>query len=288
MAKKKNGNGDLVYKIVTERILAKLEEGTVPWHKPWKVTGTVTRRWNGKEYRGINSFLLAAKEAGGHILKGEKGELVVFWKVNDYKKKNEKTGEDEHRKSFILRYYRVFSLEQTSLTEEQWPKWLVETRTLEKSNGVKPIKKAEKVWKEFKGKPSFSHGGDRAFYRPSDDSMKLPKFEKFDDAEMYHSVKFHEMVHSTGAVVRCGRFDPDVHLAPFGSEDYSKEELIAEMGAAFLMAEAGIECEKALENSASYIDTWRKRINDDSKLVVQAAAAAQKAVDHILGRKFEE
>lgn len=304
---KRNGKvveKDLVYRIITERILAKLEEGVVPWRKPWNVTGTANKRWSGKEYRGVNTFLAVmsgkegpwltfkmVRDAGGHVLKGEKSEKVVFWKMNKWKKKDD-SGEETERKSFILRYYSVFSLEQTSLANEpdKWPKWLVEEKAKAKSkgNGKKPIKAAEKIWKGYESRPELKHGGNRAFYRPSDDFIQLPVTKNFHSIEEYHSVKFHEMIHSTGHTGRLERFPRDAILPSFGSEDYSKEELVAEMGAAFLMAEAGIEFEAALDNSASYIKSWMGKLEDDPKLVVRAASRAQRAVDHILDRKFDK
>lgn len=300
--KEKVVDKNLVYRIITERILAKLDEGVIPWRKPWNISGTANKRWSGKEYRGVNTFLAVmsgregpwltfkmVRDAGGRVLKGEKSEKVVFWKVKTWTEK--KDGEEKEQRRFILRYYNVFSLEQTSLYKEpdKWPKWLKEEKAKTgKGNGKKPIKKAEKIWKEYENRPELKHGGNRAFYRPSDDFIQLPVTKNFHSVEEYHSVKFHEMIHSTGHSGRLERFPRDAILPPFGSEDYSKEELVAEMGAAFLMAEAGIEFEAALDNSAAYIKSWMGKLEDDPKLVVRAASRAQRAVDHILGRKFNK
>ena len=291
--------GKSVYEIVTEQILDKLEKGTIPWHKPWKTSGLSIKSWkNGREYRGINVFLLATSgksgpwltikminEAGGRIKKGEKSQLVIFWKTGTYTKEND-DGEKESKKSFMLRYYRVWSLEQTTVPESAHPKWLREAK--ESTIEMEPIDACEFIVDNYKEKPPIEHGGDRAYYSPIQDEIRMPEGDVFDSGEEYYSTLFHELIHSTGHSSRINRFENEKKLNPFGSEDYSKEELIAEMGASFLRAHASIESDKVQNNSAAYIASWLKNLKDNPKMVVCAASAAQSACDWVLGKRYKE
>ena len=297
--KKKSKSKFDVYQIVTDQILEKLKAGTVPWHKPWKANNQISCSYDGHEYRGINAFLalISGKEGpwitmkkanslGGKIRKGEKSQIVVFWKWVETKET--KNGKEEKKRFPFLRYYRVWSLEQTENVPE--PKWLTKQKAEadEKKDTVDPIAEGERLWNEYEGKPELQDGNGRAYYNILKDFIGMPERDSFDGSEEYYSTLFHEAVHSTGHAAKLGRFPAELSaLAPFGTEDYSKEELIAEMGAAFLMAEAGIEHERTLNNSVAYLKNWMSKLKSDPKLVVCAAASAQKAVDRVLGRKFE-
>jgi len=286
-----------IYQEITDRILKLLDRGTVPWHNP-------IRRGNGdgwpknldskKHYRGINVFLLAmtawekgfesdywttfrqATNLGGKIRKGEKASLVTFWKLYDTKDK--KTGEDLTLP--VLRHYNVFNAEQCEGIEA--PDAPEENPELP---SFTPIEQAEAIIRNYQDAPVISHGGSRACYRPSLDAILIPEPSRFENVESYFGTLFHEAAHSTGISKRLDRGLDDESPAPFGSPDYSKEELIAEMGAAFLNAAAGIS-PSTIEQSAAYIDNWRKMLKGDKRLVVTAAGAAQKAADWILGSDF--
>ena len=177
----------------------------------------------------------------------------------------------------LLRYYRVWNVEQTEGIEAPKAKVI----------DFEPIEAAEQILQEMPKRPEIVHRDPgKAWYDPWGDRVNLPRPETFEGAEEFYACAYHELCHATGHKSRLDR-PTLVQLARFGGHAYCKEELIAEMGAAFLCAVAGIE-QATLENSAAYIDGWRRVISDDPKLVVTAAAQAQKAADFILGREFEE
>lgn len=283
-----------VYEIITERILAELEKGTAPWHKPWKsVDGEEPANLSSHAaYRGINRFLLAqahydrplfvtynqAAQLGGTVKKGEHGFPVIFWKRNTYTK-TQADGSETEENGFVLRYYTVFNIAQTEGLE----KWIPAKPTNILTEFERHVK-ADAIVNGYKSAPGIRHQlGNRAYYVPSQDVIVMPEAGQFASQAEYYSTLFHELTHSTGHETRLKR--PTLtEMVHFGDTNYSKEELVAEMGAAFLCGESGIENEAALKNSASYIDGWRKRIKQDSNLVIQAAAQAQKAADWILQR----
>ncbi len=287
-----------IYEEVTNQILELLEQGTVPWRNPIAKSGGggwPINLQSKKHYRGINVFLLAAvgwakgygsdywltfkqaTEQGGQVRKGEKSSLVVFWK--QYTTEDRETG-DEVRIP-ILKHYNVFNAEQCE--------GIIPPDVLEPDNNAppfEPLDAAEAIMLGYRQKPSIRHSGGRAFYRPSCDEIVMPEPTRFDTRANYYSTLFHECIHSTGHSNRLDR-GLDTDLSPFGSPDYSKEELIAEMEAAFLSASAGIS-PPTIEQSAAYLNGWIKQLKGDKKLIVQAAGAAQKATDFILGTEFEQ
>jgi antirestriction protein ArdC len=284
-----------VEQIITERIIKLLEAGTVPWRKPWASAGVPRNLVSKKAYRGINFFLLSATkyvspywltykqatELGGNVRKGEKATLVVFWKVEtraDPDAQEDEVGSKDGRR-FILRYYNVFNLDQCDMPDKVLAK-------LEKpeTHDNESIDACERVVAEMPNRPAIEHGGSQAYYSLFTDSVTLPVKELFSSAHAYYAVAFHELTHSTGAKHRLGRDTMTGTIAPFGSADYSKEELVAEMGSAFLCAETGIS-PAVIENQASYIAGWLKKLRDDRRWVVLAAAQAQKASDYILNRQ---
>src|SRR5262245_1901763 len=278
------------YEAVTNRIIAALEEGTVPWEKPWiSVRGEwPTSLQTGKPYRGVNVWLLSiesmlhgysspywvtfkqAKERGGNVAKGAKGTTVVLFKPISKEIENE-DGEIEEERFWLLRNYTVFNLDQTEGIE------MPEAEPLPDRD---PIAECEALVTGYLLGPTIKHGGNRACYAPALDIVQMPKMGQFKDSESYYGTLFHELAHSTGHKDRLNRPELTTPL-PFGSEDYSKEELIAEMSAAMLSGIAGIEVN--VERHAGYIDHWLKVLKGDKKFVVTAASKAQKASDRILG-----
>ena len=285
-----------VYEIVTERILEKLEQGTVPWHKPWSGGGCPKNLVSGKEYRGINVLLLGsqdfsspywvtfkqAKQLGGTVRKGERSTPCIFWKFLARDTENPMTGETKTKKIPLVRYYSIFNVDQcdglshTRLETEQ-----------DEPAPFNPIEAAEAIVASYPEPPSIAHDGrGSAYYRPATDSIHMPERETFESEAVYYATLFHEMGHSTGnekRLARPGVVNPIRHA----SHDYSREELVAEMTAAFLLAEAKIDSDSLTNNSAAYLSGWLTALKNDPKLVVLAGAQAQKAVDHITGRVFE-
>ena len=256
-----------VYEIVTEKIVKLLEQGIVPWRRPWTSTGLPRNLVSKKPYRGINYFLLSASkyvspfwlsyrqanELGGHVRKGEESTIVVFWKVEDLKRSNQDLDpEEKNRRRFVLRYYRVFNLEQYELPQavlDKLPK--IETHEHD------PIEAAERIIAAMPNPPEIVRGGSKAFYSPITDRITLPPRELFISAEEEAATETHELIHSSGHVKRLGR-EGICEAAPFGSPVYSKEELVAEMGAAFLCAEAEIS-NAVIDNQAAYVAGWLKK-----------------------------
>ena len=270
-----------VYEIITEKIIDQLESGSVPWVKPW-IGGEPPKNYISKKpYRGINPFLLAcqgyaspfwlsfkqAQAAGGTVKKGEKGSMVVFWKMFEGSELD-KSGKPKMIP--MLRYYTVFNTDQCEGLTVDLPTTGEE---------FQPIDKAESIVDGMQNKPVIRHAEPRAYYRPSTDLVNMPRKELFESAEGYYSTLFHELGHSTGHKSRLER--KDFAEAAFGSETYSKEELIAEFTSAFLCGISGIE--KEIKNQAAYIQGWLKVLKSDCKMAVLAAAQAQKAADYITG-----
>lgn len=277
-----------VYQVITNRIIDLLEAGTVPWHKPWGGPDSLPKSLvSGREYRGINSFILhsacyespywlsfkQAGDRGGHIRKGEHGYPCVYW--NWVENVDKETGEIKNIP--FLKYYTVFNVEQCVNLE--YP------RTENIENEFEPISNCERVINHMPHAPKIAHQGRRACYTPSMDTVNMPKPESFESPEDYYSVLFHELVHSTGHETRLARYSLS-KWAAFGSPKYSKEELVAEMGATFLCGVTGIE-NQVIDNSASYIQHWLNRLKEDAHFIIPTAGQAQKAVDYILDRSVK-
>ena len=274
------------YDRITERITALLEQGTVPWRKPWTAKTAWPRNFTTRRpYRGINVFLLTAmsyespfwltfhqaSELGGKVRQGEKACPIVFWKP--LKIADEASGQEKHIP--LLRLYHVFNVAQCE--------GLGEAPAVDVA--LTPLKPAEIV-AAMPDPPVIKHGMTAAFYAPREDVVGLPHRERFESTNSYFATCFHELVHSTGHEKRLHRSTLSEH-AGFGSDPYCKEELIAEMGAAFLCGYAEI-LDHTIASSAAYIQNWLARIQHDKTLIVQAAAQAQKAADLILGRGIAE
>lgn len=290
-----------IYQTVSDRIISSLKAGVIPWEKPWKspryTGGSFPRNfYTGKSYRGINVLLLWSSEYSspfwltfkqaqalkGNVRKGQQGAPIVFYKqLPGYAKNDEEgTGEDE-RIPFVLCHYTVFNAEQCdglTLPEIEQPRTAPE---------IGEDELCESIVTGWENHPTLHLNSPteyRAYYRPSSDSVHMPARSRFVDAPHYYSTLFHELVHSTGHESRLNR----TFGARFGDEPYSKEELVSEMGAAFLSAIAGIANEHTDRNTTAYIQNWIAKLEEDNRLIVHAAANAQRAVDLILGSTFEE
>ena len=281
------------YDVITDRVVKLLEAGTVPWRRTW-VAADARNLVSGKCYRGINAFLLPcagytspywltfkqAKALGGHVRKGEQGCPVVFWNWVD--RENAESGEAE-RIPFV-RYYTSFNLEQCDgIPAEKIPA----AEAFQPRSDASPIDSCERVVAGMQHPPTIQHEGQRPSYHPPLDRVSIPATQWFESDQAYYATLFHELTHATGHANRLNRPGITDQSAAFGTETYSKEELVAEMGAAFLCGHTGIE-NRTIDNSASYVAGWLRKLKNDSKLVVQAAAQAQKATDHILGRKWDD
>ncbi len=280
-----------VYEIITDRIIKQLEAGTAPWHKPWSTPGQRGLPRNllsGHPYRGINVWILAssgyaspywltfrqADELGGHVKKGEKGLPVVFWKFGT---REVQDGEDViERKSVLCRYYTVFNINQCEGLRIQ------AAEATEPLPHIDPIDNCEQIVAEWLGKPAIRYGSDHASYNKMHDLAQMPDRTAFDSAEEFYSTLFHELIHSTGHPLRLNR--PTLtDFERFGDEKYSAEELVAEMGSAFLCGFVGIE-NKTINNSAAYLRSWLQVLKKDLRLVLIAGGQAQKAADLILNQ----
>jgi len=276
-----------VYQTVTDKVIDALKCGVAPWRQPWRSL-QAQNAVSGRPYRGVNVFLLAlspcrdprwltfhqARGLGGSVRKGEKGSPVIFWRWL------EKIGKEEEEKPEripLLRQYTVFNVEQCDGLKIE-P--LTDSTAEKRSRTIEP---AVRIVEAMPRPPTIVHGSQAAAYFPSRDEVRLPDPEAFEQVEAYYSTCFHELIHSTGHSSRLHR-SGITEGARFGSEVYSKEELVAEMGAAFLAAEAGIDC---LDQSAAYLDGWLRALQGDRWLVVSAAAAAARAADYVLGTQPE-
>lgn len=279
-----------VYELVTNRIIEQLENNIVPWEKPW--SGTLDGAFNRvskKPYSILNQMLLKYdgeyasfkqwKDLGGHIRKGEKSEIVVFWKMYPIKEKQD-DGTETIKTIPLLKYINVFHISQVDGVEPLKQKV---------THDIEPIDKAEKILNDYWNRENITIEhvkGDKAFYSPMFDKIQLPLFEQFKQSEEYYSTAFHESVHSTMKTSRCNRQeDRKGKVVSFCSEEYSKEELVAEVGSAQLMNIVGIETTKSFRNSTAYIQSWLKVLRNDNKFIVSASSKAEKAVNYILGNQ---
>lgn len=277
-----------VYEIITERIISLLNEGVCPWRRPWNRLPLAPQNFaSGRKYTGINMFLLYAigyevplfltfkqvTERGGTVKKGSKGVPVVFWSLLEGK---ELSTEGKARKIPFLRYYTVFNA--SLIDGVPFPK--VESRTGET---FKPLEEAERIVAGWASGPRIAHGFARASYTTGADRIEMPSPASFDSPAAYYAVLFHEMGHATGSAGRLAR----KMGGRFGSADYSREELVAEMTSAFLCAHCGID-NSTITNQAAYLANWLEALKADPKLVVTAASQAQRAAALILGTDHEE
>lgn len=278
-----------IFEIITEKIISLLEQGFIPWKKPW--TGTrngAYSRLTKKPYSFLNQMLLGKSgewltyrqitQLGGYVNEGEKSSIVVFWKLLRVR---DEENEDEVKTIPVLRYYRVFHIDQTTGIKPLSIEEELEILT--------PCENAENVIEDYISRSGVALNiklSDRAFYDPSEDSITIPLMEQYSNEADYYSTAFHEIVHSTG---HKSRFDRIGKGSPLKHRDeYAKEELVAEIGAAALCHTCNIETPEAFENSAAYIQGWLEVLKNDNRLIVMASSKAQKAVDYILNNYSKE
>lgn len=281
-----------IYQEITDRIIAMLESGKIPWERPWDGVSLAIKRATGKPYSLLNQILLdkpgeyltfeQCKKEGGHIRKGAKSKIVVFWKFIEKEKTDSKgnivTGSDGKVKMQLipmLRYYRVFHIDDC---EGLKPKHYSDDL-----HDFDPIEQAEKALADYltRSGVTLEHVRQgRAFYSPKMDKIVLPLQEQFKEQAEYYGTAFHEATHSTGHPSRLNRLDGSI--AAFGDESYSKEELVAEIGSATILSMLGIETDRSFRNTAAYIQGWLSHLRNDKKLIVSAAGKAEKAVNLIL------
>lgn len=289
-----------VYQRVTDQIVAALEQGVRPWVKPWDAThaaGRINRplRANGIAYRGINILMLwgtatergysaplwltykQAQELGGQVRKGEKGALVVFANTITKTEQDEATGADVDREIPFMKGYTVFNAEQVEGLPAHF--YALQDPPL---SGNERIEKAEGYFGNVG--VAIHHGGNRAYYAQADDRVQMPPFEAFRDPESYYATLAHELIHWTKHPRRLNR---ECGRKRWGDEGYAMEELVAELGAAFVCADLQLTPQPRAEH-ASYIASWLKVLKDDRRAIFTAAAHAQKAADYLAAQQIEE
>jgi antirestriction protein ArdC len=291
-----------IYEQVTNRIITQLEQGIIPWKSPYfSKVGFPKNFSTGNTYQGINVFLLGslrftspyfltfiqAKELGGHVRKGEHGSLVV--KYGTYTKEDEQAaaGEDAETRRY-LKAYTVFNASQIEGIEFPAPANLPELSVTQKTDRAREIVAA------MPNAPAIFEGAAIPCYRPASDSVRMPEKGYFESEEAYYSTLFHELAHSTGHTSRLARKSLLENKGMDAEGDtarkiYAEEELVAEMGASFLSAQAGI-VEEGLSNSAAYLQSWIDALKskDAKGWIIRAASQAQKAANYILNIKPEE
>ena len=299
------------YEVITNKIIEKMQQGIIPWVKPWhadtwKCDGKTLMfpcfsHSNGKRYNLMNHMLLdftageyatfqQIKAEGGKVKKGEKGQIITGWIVEKHERKDENgdtiltdDGKPSTYTTFALRYYTVFNI--LTQCEGITPKhdW---TKDEAPENNHDAIENAENIIAKYINSadaPTFKvvKGSDEAYYSPAQDLVVVPDKSQFDLIEGYYGTTFHELTHSTLKESRCNR-KSETKKAAFGSKEYSREELVAEMGSAFLSNHAGLDTSKTLDNSVAYLQSWIKKLQNDPKMIIQASSQAEKAAEYIL------
>jgi antirestriction protein ArdC len=284
-----------VYQRVTDRIVAELEKGAAPWLKPWNAAhaaGRITRplRSGGIPYRGINVIMLwasameqgfaaplwltyrQAQDLGGQVRKGEKGSLVVYANTITRTERDETTGEEQERDIPFMKGYTVFNAEQVDGLPPHF--YALAAPVLD------PVARDEKAEAFFAATGAeIRHGGNRACYAAGPDRVQMPPFETFRDAPSYYATLAHEVTHWTK---HPKRLDRDFGRKKWGDEGYAMEELVAELGAAFLCADLDLTPEPRADHAA-YIASWLTVLKEDKRAIFAAASHAQKAADYLTG-----
>lgn len=279
-----------IYEIVTERIIAEMEKGIIPWQRPWTgVRGGAYSHVTGKPYSMLNQWLLShggeyltfnqVRTEGGNVIKGSRAEMIIFfkpYKVTD----TDNNGKQIDKTIPLLRYYNVFPLSQI---EGIKPKFVSE----ELPRAFDPIEEAEHIAYEYSKRenmPIIHAQQNKAYYSPLLDRVMLPTKSQFSDRSEYYSTLYHELAHSSGHQTRLNRFCVD-SIWHESKEDYSKEELVAEITAATILATIGINTEKSFCNNVAYIQSWISALRNDKSLIISAASKAEKAVAYILNQE---
>jgi antirestriction protein ArdC len=268
------------YEEITNEIISKLQQGTIPWRQTWK-SGLPSNAVSKQPYRGINVWLLSkhdyssnlwltynqCKQLDSHVNKGEHGKQIIYWQIKTRIWKDDL--EDEHVDSVpLLRTYTVFNIEQTTVK-------------VEKARVVDPIVEAQAIIDGYDNKPVIVNG--EPSYSMESDKVMMPPILVFDTPHSYYSTLFHELSHSTGHPTRLDR----PMRNHFGSDPYAEEEIIAEMSAAYLAGIVGVSVQaKTIENTTAYIQHWSSRFADNTKLIMSLSSRAQKSSDWILGNRY--
>jgi antirestriction protein ArdC len=276
-----------MYEVINNMLMEKLQNGKMPWKQTWNNFGPARNYVSRKPYRGINALILnntdyeyplfltflQVRELGGYIKKGSKSIEVIYWKTLEFE------NDEKFKRIPFLRYYNVFNVDCVEGVKLKLPTSYVND----------PIECCEAIINDMPSKPIIEHGGDEPYYNWREDRVKVPHRENFILSDEYYATLFHELAHSTGHESRLSREEcrkPSV----YGSRDYCKEELVAEIATCFLCGEAGI-ANNTIDNSAAYIQFWVERLTyilkEDNKAFVRASAQAQKATDFIMN-KIEE
>jgi antirestriction protein ArdC len=281
-----------VYQIVNDRIVSLLENGTVPWQRPWTDAGVPMNLLSKRPYRGINLWLLLSlnyernlflpwdqiKKVGGSVKKGETGHVVIYWKKPP---KNEDVVDGEKEKQVpILRYYKVFNVSQC----KDLPANMIEPLVQVEHN---TIAECEAIIACMPQCPAIKEKENQAYYNIDKDFINMPKRKLFKSVEGYYTTLFHELVHSTGSEKRLNR-KTITEMFENGADAYGIEELVAELGSAYLSSFTGILKPAEIKNSAAYINGWLAAIKKDKRFIVQASGQAQKAVDFIMNQSVDE
>lgn len=291
-----------IYQIVSDTIVKQIETGTPPWKKPVLSVrfenGTVLNRpcnfVTKRAYEGINMFLLSCtphivpmfltfnqvQSLKGKVKKGAKGYIVVFWK-KEIVKFSVNDGEEKEKERFFLTYHKVFNVEDTTI---DYQKYIVREVSQPKKEAIK-IESCEAIIKGYVNPPKIITSETDMCYYPLTDKIGIPAYTRFKKGTEYYHVLFHEMIHSTGHRSRLNREGIE-DFSGFGSASYSKEELIAELGAAFLGKISGIDTPETVTNSAAYIKGWLEPLKNDKKFFFEACSKATKAVEYILGVRY--
>ncbi len=281
-----------INQMITARMIERITElGALPWRKPWKSVSMWPRNLiTKKRYRGVNVFMLhslgyaspyfltmkQANSLGGKVRKGEKACPVVFWMLFDPEDKNAPKNDPKSKRHAMLRYYQVFNVDQCDgIPEAKIPPANLKPRT------VSPIETAEEVVHDMPLPPKIVSGRSQAAYSPVADVVTIPNQEWFDSDEGYYATLFHELAHSTGHGSRLAR-KAIVEPNGFGTNPYAKEELVAEMTAAFVAGHCGI-LSTVEDNAAAYLMGWLTRLHEDPSLLISAGSQAQRAFDYIVG-----
>jgi antirestriction protein ArdC len=275
-----------VYDVVNSKIVEMLEKGVVAWKRTWKKTTVLPMNLITKRpYTGVNFFILSfatspyflsfkqVQTLGGKVKKGSKAWPVVFFTMLETE---DKDNDGKKRRFPMLRYYKVFCADDVEGIENKIPK-------LEDENSENtPNSRCESVVANMPNKPKIVFNGEPC-YRVNEDTVYVPQMSLFKNSESYYAALFHELVHSTGNENRLNR----TIKSGFGTEPYGKEELCAEMGAAYLCALTGID-NNTFDNSAAYISGWLNAIKENPRIIVNSASAAFKAVRYIIGETINE
>ena len=269
-----------IYATITDRMISEMEQGQIPWRKSWMVSGLAISHTTGKPYSLLNQMLLGkagewltfkqVNAEGGYVRKGEKASICVFWKWIE--KEDEETGETTQVP--FLKYYNVFHLSQCEGISAKYEQELTKTANADETaeNIVAEYTKREGVTIEHVE-------GNQAYYQPTMDRIVLPMMKQFAETAEYYGTAFHEMIHSTGHMKRLNRLDATAH---FGGKDYSKEELVAEIGSSALVHHCGLETQESFRNNTAYIQSWLSVLKNDKRFIVSASSKAEKAVRFIL------